>query len=284
VPNLIMHCNYFEGGYPVETTFDKAVEHGYDGVEMRGRPRDEAMSLDDYLNLVESEKRRTGLEVVLALHGNYMTDDAEARKAEVAHWSDVLKRGIDMGVTTYNAMCGGIRPEDFTGYEYDKCGSGAATEEHWKWATEAYQQLGAIAEAGGARLAFETHMVALTDTAAPTKKLLDMIDSPAVGANLDMGNIVLHPTGETLEEALEILAGKIYYTHLKNVYIVPGGGWICCHISDGVIDNYKFAEILKRQGYDGPLGLEAPRRGDRNHFAKVDCEYMRSVLADLDWD
>ncbi len=284
MPNFIMHCNYFETGYSVETTFDKAVEHGYDGVEMRGRPRDESMALDDYLDLVDKEKQRTGIEVVLALHGNYMTDDADERKAEVEHWGYVLKRGIDMGVTTYNAMCGGISPDDVDPREWDKCGSGAASDEHWKWATEAYQALGAIAEAGGARLAFETHMVALTDIAAPTGKLLDMIDSPAVGANIDMGNIVLHPTGESLEEALDILKGKIYYTHLKNVYIVPGGGWICCHISDGVIDNYKFMEILKDQGYDGPIGLEAPRQGDRNYFAKVDLAYIRSVVADLDWD
>jgi len=284
VPNLIMHCNYFERGYPVETTFDKAVEHGYDGVEMRGRPRDESMSPDDYLNLVESEKQRTGIEVVLALHGNYMTDDADERQAEVEHWGYVLKRGIDMGVTTYNAMSGGISPGDIGPGEYDKCGSGAATDDHWKWAAEAYQTLGAIAEQGGARLAFETHMGLLTDVAAPTRKLLDMIDSPAVGANIDMGNIVLHPTGEALEEVLDILKGKIYYTHIKNVYIIPGGGWICCHISDGVIDNYKFMEILKDQGYDGPIGLEAPRQGDRNYFAKVDCEYMKSVCDALGWD
>jgi len=284
VPKLIMHCNYFERGYPVETTFDKAAEHGYDGLELRGRQRDEAMSLDDYLDLIEREQERTGLEVVLALHGNYMNPDAEARKAEVEHWSYVLQRGIDMGIKTYNAMCGGVRPEGIGPYEYDKCGSGAGTEEHWKWATEAYQTLGAIAEQGGAKLAFETHMVALTDLAAPTKKLLDMIGSPAVGANLDMGNIVLHPTGESLDDALEILKGKIYYTHIKNVYIVPGGGWICCHISDGVIDNYRFMKILKEQGYDGPLGLEAPRQGDRNHFARVDCQYMQAVCEDLGWD
>ena len=284
MPNLIMHCNYFERGYPVETTFDKAVEHGYDGVEMRGRARDEAMSTDEYLDLVEKEKQRTGIEVVLALHGSFMTDDAGERASQLDNWGHVLRRGIDMGVTTYNAMSGGITADDMGPGEYDKSGSGAATEDHWKWAAEAYRALGAIAQEGGVRLAFETHMGLLTDVAAPTKKLLDMIDSPAVGANIDMGNIVLHPNGETLEEVLDILKGKIYYTHLKNVYLVPDGGWICCHISDGVNDNYKFMEILKGDGYDGPVGLEAPRQGDRNYFAWVDREYIASVCADLGWE
>lgn len=283
MPDVIMHCNYFERGYSVQQTFDKAVRHGYDGVELRGRPRDEGMSTDEYLDLVAAEKKRTGIQVVLALNSNLMNPDADERRAQLEHWSHVLKRGIDMGVLTYNAMSGGLSCETAGRYEYDKTGSGAAEDEHWKWAAEGYQELGAIAQQGGARLAFETHMGLLTDIAAPTRKLLDMIDSPAVGANLDMGNIVLHPKGETLDEALEILEGKVYYTHLKNVYLVPGGGWICCHISDGVIDNYRFLEILQRQGYDGMIGLEAPRQGDRNHFAAVDCQYVRSICRDLDW-
>lgn len=283
MPDLIMHCNYFERGYSVQQTFEKAVQHGYDGLELRGRPRDEAMSTDDYLDIIAAEKQRTGVQVVLALNTNFMNPDADARKAELEHWSGVLKRGMDMGVTTYNAMSGGVRPDDVGPYEYDKTGSGAATDDNWNWAAEAYRQLGAIAEQGGARLAFETHMNLLTDLAGSTKKLLDMIDSPAVGANLDMGNIILHPNGETLDEALEILKGKVYYTHLKNVFLVRGGGWIGCHISDGVIDNYRFLEILKQQGYDGPLGLEAPRQGDRNYFAAVDCGYVRSICQALDW-
>ncbi len=284
MPNVIMHCNYFEQGYRVEATFEKALEHGYDGVEMRGRPRDAAMGLDEYLDLVEREKQRTGLEVVLALRGNHVDEDPDARKAALEHCTHVLKRGTEMGVTTFNARPGKIRPEHMGQYQFDKAGSGAATEKHWQWVADAHRILGEIAQQAGARIGFETHCASLTDLAAATRKLVDLIASPAVGVNLDMANIALHPTGETLEEALDILAGKIYYTHIKNLYLVPGGGSVGCRVSDGVIDNYKFVQTLKEQGYDGPIGMEVSGRGDHDYFAKVDLAYIRSVVADLDWD
>lgn len=284
MPKLIMHCNYFERGYTVEQTFEKALQHGFDGVELRGVPRDEVMSRDDYLDLVASLKESSGLEVVLALRPDELADDTDIRRANLARWAHVLTRGLEMGVTTFNARCGKVPNPQAGPFEFDRAGSGAAREEHWQWAVEAWRQFGAMAHEGGARMGFETHTVCLTDTATATRGLIDRIDSPAVGANLDMGNIVLHPRGESLAQALQILRGRLYYTHLKNVYLVPGGGWIGCRLSDGVVDNHAFLRILMEQGYDGLLGLEVSGAGDRNYFARSDRAYVQETCRELGWE
>lgn len=283
MPDVIMHCNYFEHGYTVAETFDKVVEHGYDGIELRGRPRFDNTT-EEYLDDVEKQMKRTGItSLVLSLPGDFMKADSEVRAASVDELTYVLKRGMDMGCRTFNAMCGALAAPGFDYGEFEKHGSNYASSEHWQWATAAYQQLGAVAAEGGARIAFETHNVYIHDLAKPTKKLLDMIDCDAVGANLDMGNIVLHADGESLEDALEILKGKLYYVHLKNMLRLRPGGFAAVGLAEGCIDNRQFLRILKKQGYDHPIGVEAPRPGDRDYFAASDLAYTRSLLEYLDW-
>ncbi|MFO7945490.1 MAG: sugar phosphate isomerase/epimerase family protein [Armatimonadota bacterium] len=284
MPDLIMHINYFERGYPLSYAFDKAIEHGFDGIEVRGFSRD-GLESDDYLDTVEAEIERTNIpNVTMSLNANFMVSDPEKRDEELERWTHVLKRGADMGVETFNAFTGSLAVEGIDPLKFDRNGSGCATADHWNWAVDAYKALGAVADDVGARLAFETHNNYLHDLATPARKLVDMINSPAVGVNLDMGNIVLNDNGEPLEEALDILEGKIYYLHIKNMFLPRGGGFVPVHISDGVIDNRVMFRILMEQGYDGPVGLEAPRQGDRDYFAEQDIAYIKSVCEDLGWE
>lgn len=286
MPDLIMHINYFESGYELSYAFDKVLEHGFDGIELRGASR-EGLSTEDYLKKVQAEMDRTGMTtVLLSFNANFMSGIAEKRQAELERWSEVLKRGIDMGVKTFNTFTGTLVLPGIPYTQFERHGSGCAQIEHYQWGTEAYQALGAIAEAGGARLAFETHNAYLHDLAKPAAKLCDMIGSPAVGVNLDMGNIVLNSKGEPLAQALEILKGKVFYLHLKNMILPRGAGqsYSACHISDGIIDNRVMLKTLKEQGFDGPIGLEAPRQGDRDYFAKVDIAYIKSLCKDLGWE
>ncbi len=284
VPDLILHVNYFEAGYSMDEKFDKVLEHGYDGIELRGVPGDGS---DDahYLASVKSAMERTGMRnVVLSLSPNLMDPDAANRQAAIARFEGVLRAGASMGVLTYNASTGAVLAEGAGYMEFDKNGSAAATDEQWEWAVAGFRHLGAVAEELGAVIAFEVHNCLIHDLAASTKKLLEMIDCPAVGANLDMGNVFLNVKGESLPQAIEILGDRIYYVHLKNGHIVRGGGWFLTHISDGDIDNRLFLRQLKVRGYKGKICLEAPRPGDRDYFARVDLAYVRGLLQDLGWE
>jgi sugar phosphate isomerase/epimerase len=282
MPQLIMHVNYFESGYDLSVLFDKACQYGYDGVELRGFKPD--LSTADYLKAVKTEWDRTGLAtVIMACPCNLNQPEASDRAAEIEKCSDLLRQAAAIGVNLCNAMAGPMLAEGIPYYEFHRHGSGVATWEQWAWGVEGFQQLGAVAEEVGMRLAFETHNGYIHDLARPTAEFVRRINSPAVGANLDLGNIVLNSQGEGVAEACEALAGCLYYTHLKNIFKPSQGGYVICGLADGVIDNRLFMRCLQAQGYEAPLCLEAPRQGDRDFFAKEDIAYLRSVLADLGW-
>jgi len=281
VPQVLMHINYFERSYTLATLFDKAKFYGYDGVELRGTA--EGLTPARYIAQVKKEMARTGLAVTMACPCNLNNPDADARAAEVEKSTDLLRRASAIGIKLFNTMAGSMVAAGVPYSEFHLNGSGCATWEQWAWAVEGFQQLGAVAEELGVKMAFETHNGYIHDLAKPTAEFLKRIGSPAIGANLDMGNIVLNKNGEPLTEALSVLGDRVYYNHLKNIFKPSTGGYIVCGLSDGVIDNRVWAQTLKDAGNDSPFCLEAPRQGDRDLFAKQDIEYFRWVLEGLGW-
>lgn len=282
MPAVIMHINYFESGFSFGALFDKAKFYGYDGVELRGAHQD--MATGDYVALVKQEMDRTGIgEVIMACPCNLNNPDAGERAAEVEKSSDLLRQAAGIGVRLFNTMAGPLTVPGVPYTEFERHGSGAATWEQWAWAVEGFQQLGQVAGELGVKLAFETHNGYIHDLARPTAEFLQRIGSPAIGANLDMGNIVLNKHGEPVLGAIAALGEKIYYNHLKNILKPSTGGYIVCGLADGVIDNRIWMQALKERGYSGPVCLEAPRAGDRDFFAKDDIEYFRWLLEGIGW-
>ena len=282
MPDVIMHVNYFEAGNTLATLFDKAKCFGYEGVELRGFRQDTATP--DYLQEIKREWERTGLKhVILSCPAELNNPSAAERAASIEKCSAMLRQAAALGVKLFNAMAGTLLAEGAAYFEFARNGSAAATDEQWQWAVEGYQQLGAVADELGVRLAFETHNCYIHDLAKPTAEFLRRIGSPAVGANLDMGNLIINANGESTVEACRILGERIFYAHLKNLFRPTAGGWIVCALPDGVIDNRVLLRTLKGQGYNAPICLEAPRAGDRDHFARQDIEYIRWVLEGLDW-
>jgi sugar phosphate isomerase/epimerase len=276
-----MHINYFETGYTLATLFDKAKFYGYDGVELRGTR--EGLTPAKYVAAVKKEMARTGLSVVMACPCDLNNPVAAERAAEVEKSVDLLRRAAAIGVRLFNTMAGSMVAAGVPYSDFHRNGSGCATWEQWAWAVAGYQQLGAVAEELDVKLAFETHNGYIHDLAKPTAEFLKQINSPAVGANLDMGNIVLNNNGESLKDALAILGDKVYYNHLKNIFKPSMGGYIVCGLKDGVIDNRVWAQTLKDTGNPSPICLEAPRQGDRDLFAKEDIEYFRWILEGIGW-
>lgn len=165
-------------------------------------------------------------------------------------------------------------------HEYDRQGSAVATDEHWAWAVEGFKVMGDLAVDLGFRFAFETHMTYLHDLPAVARQLVDRIDRPAVGVNLDYGNAVYFTENKSLRETVAELGGSLYYTHLKNSMALDSGGRISTALSQGDINHREYVGLLMEAGYDGPLCIEAPRAGDREWYAQQDLAYIRSVIAE----
>jgi len=285
---VIMHVNYCEQGQTLGEICSKAADWGYDGVEFRRKRARVEETPEQYLDALAESVAKSGLkQVIFGGPGpNFMQADAALRQHELETYQEFFRLATQrFELTVCNTMTGGLQNPDKnvpSGYgHFDKHGSAAAGPEHWQWAAENFRILGDMAEEMGFRFAFEVHMGLLHDLPASSRRLVDEIDRPAVGVNLDYGNVFHFKGHPSLAESIALLADKLYYLHLKNYYpmrlsdeLIPTG------LADGAINQREFVKLLVEHDYDGPICVEAPRPGDREWFAQQDLAYIRSVIAD----
>lgn len=285
---VIMHVNYCEQGQTIEEMCMKAVRWGFDGIEFRRLRRGVPESVEQYLDAIAAAQKKSGLRYVLfgGPGPDLMASDTDQREASLAEYEHFFVLAAQrFELTVCNTMSGSLRnPDSSVPYaEYDKQGSAVATDAHWQQAAQGFRRLGELADKLGFRLAFETHMGYLHDLPVPSRKLVDMIDSPAVGINLDHGNVVYFPGSRSVADSIAACGDKLYYVHLKNSVRLPSGGRLATALGEGEINNREFLTLLKASGYNGPLCIEAPRAGDREWYAQQDIRYIKGVLSELDW-
>ncbi|MGH2351220.1 MAG: sugar phosphate isomerase/epimerase family protein [Chloroflexota bacterium] len=270
--------------YSFERAVRRAKTYGYDGVELWSG-HFQLETLEDTLAEAQRLSREVGVAVpVLNLSGNVIGDDAEERAARVTRLLEVIQRCPEYGIRIINGYAGSLII-DRTNWANN--GSAAASDAHYQRAAEAYRTLGAAAEQAGVMITLEVHMNTIHDTAHSALRLLDMIGSPAVRANLDPGNMWGVRTAEPPAEAISILRDRIAYVHFKNarrVSYVPVGVDYDFTLAGGEIDYYAVVSALVQAGFDGPYGLEWSGSGDPSIPSREDIQYLRGLLADVTAD
>lgn len=114
-----------------------------------------------------------------------------------------------------------------------------------------------VAEDYDVILAVENHIDYTSDE---IKELLDRVDSPYLGINLDTGNF-LRLLDDPVDGAAK-LADRVYATHIKDLKPVKGVNakeWYffsSTPVGDGLVDNQKLAQILYDADYKGFLAVE----------------------------
>ena len=284
---IIMHVNYCEQGQTIEEICRKAAAWGYCGVEFRRKRSGVDETTEEYLDELEAGVEASGLkQVVFGYPGPLLIkEDAADRDREVeeaiAFYRHVAER---FGVSTVNLLTGALHNPDKSVpyFDYTRHGSFIATEEQWQWQVEGCRRMADGLEDVEIRFGFETHMVYVHDTAEAVKRLVEDIDRPSIGANLDYGNIIGFAKRPSLEKAVRELGDKIHYVHLKNSAPLRGApGRLATGLGEGEINNREFVRLLMEIGYECPICIEAPRPGDREWYAPQDLAYLKSVLADL---
>ncbi|MGD0111232.1 MAG: sugar phosphate isomerase/epimerase family protein [Armatimonadota bacterium] len=284
---VILHVNFVEQGQSIPEMCRLAVAWGYDGVEFRRKRSQADETPEQYLDSIAREAKQAGLKHILfgGPGPNLMSSDAAVRQKEIdeciAFYRAAAKR---FPLTVCNTMTGSILAPGAQYHEYNRNGSAAVSEEQWQWAVEGFQVLGDLAAEIGFGFAFETHNCYLHDLPDVTRRLVDRIGRPSVGTNFDYGNIILHPTRPSLEQSIAACGDTIKYLHLKNLYLLPGMKYqnhISCPLADGAIDNREFLRLMAAQSFPGPICIEAPRPGDRGHFAVEDLAYLKRLMAEV---
>jgi sugar phosphate isomerase/epimerase len=137
-----------------------------------------------------------------------------------------------------------------------------------EWLTEAVK----VAEEYDIKLAVENH---IDYTADECVELLDRVNSPYLGLNLDTGNF-LRLLDDPIDGAAK-LADRVYATHIKDLKPVKGVNvkeWYffsCTPVGDGLVDNQRLAQILHDADYKGFLAVETdslhPDYENEEHWA-----------------
>ena len=285
---IIMHVNYCEQGQTLEEMCRKAVKWGFDGIEFRRRRSKVEETPEQYLDELAAAVKKAGLKY--ALFGgpgpNLMASDPAVREKEIADAARFYRLAAErVKLTVCNTMTGSLmNPDKNLPYgAYDKHGSSVAAPAHWQAAVDGFKTLGKLAGELGFKFAFETHMCYLHDYPLVANDLVDRIDSPAVGVNLDYGNAFLMANNPPLAETINKISNRIFYVHLKNAMTIPSGGFLPSSLADGAINHREYLRLLKGIGYSGPICIEAPRAGDREWYAQQDVAYLEKLLREMGW-
>ena len=92
-------------------------------------------------------------------------------------------------------------------------------DEAFEGAADALRRLADAAVDVGVDLTIELHQGSIVDTSERLLRLLDLVDYANVGANPDIANNLqtTPPPGETWRDAIERLAPRANYWHVKNL-------------------------------------------------------------------
>ena len=224
----------------VEDLLPSIKEHGFDGVEVPLFRPAEFPAAD-----IRKAAGANGLECticsVLVQGLSLISEDKEVRSKTRRHLKDVVAAGAEAGA----ALVAGPLYSP-VGYLPGR----RRTADEWKWAVEAYQELGPVLAEHGVAVAieplnrFETYFL---NTAADAKALCDQIGHPNVG--------VLFDTFHANIEEKDISAGyRTVGKHLKHVHTcendrgIPGSG----HVEWKAV-----FQALRDLKYDGWLTIES---------------------------
>jgi len=178
-----------------------------------------------------------------------------------------------------------------TGLSVSPGSSIQAMDEEFHEAAEFLAELAEDAESADVGVALELHHCSIADTSQSVSKILSIANHPNLSANPDLGNLywAYNCPLEPWHEAVERLAGRINFWHVKNlhrVYIpeIKRSFFIQAPLDEGDID-YRWAlEKFVSKGFNGYISLEGAGPGDLFAFATRGKIYLDELISDINSD
>lgn len=274
-----LHVNYWEGEGKLDTLFEIADMNRYDGVELRSIYHCKDMTQKEYQEKVIALKQKyPHLGIVFNRVVDLVSDDRDHAEKDLESCLDFMEwASRECGTEVLNFFTGSLIRSLTSTLEFERNGSAMAKECHYERSAEGLKVIGDKAVSQKMRVALEMHINYLHDLPVACHKLMDMTDHDAVGLNYDHGNIAINKNGSSIQEVFEVVGGKIYYVHLKNMLIGMDYSFFPTHLEAGHINTAEVLMRLKDQGYDGLIAVEYPCKGDGFIAAKKDKEYLDTL-------
>ena len=282
---VLLHVNYYEGAGKFEDLFRVIRMCGADGVELRAATYYD-MGKEAYLNMVEELKQRNAdLEIAFGYPLHFSSIPEESQKQEFEDFVKFIDWAkAKCGTKLLNMFTDTLVNPEYEYFDFDKNGSALADDLLYARHGAGLTAVGRELEARGMLAALESHNCYIHDTAKSCAKLMLCVKSPAIGINYDHGNIFLNPQGESIDEVFELLKGKIYYAHLKNMMRTRDfKHFMPTHLDAGHIDTCQVLSKLKDELKSGMMAIEYACTGDGVIAAKRDMEYIRFLRSWLEF-
>ncbi|GMA55619.1 sugar phosphate isomerase/epimerase [Alicyclobacillus sacchari] len=232
--------------WSMEDVFAKAVQFGFDGVEIRLLDGDVIPStLNTHMQgRLTRLSKESGVEIVgIGASTKFATDDEADRRRNV----EELLRYIDLAACLEVPMVRTFGGTFRAGH--------LSAEQAIAYVADSLAQVAPRAEALGVAVLLETH-----DDFSPSSLVRDVVlqvGSPMIGALWDTH----HPyrMGETVAQTFENLKGTLRHVHLKDARRV-GDAWQLVEFNQGDVPVREIVCTLVTHGYDGTLCIEWERK------------------------
>jgi sugar phosphate isomerase/epimerase len=282
MPEICMVVYTYRAYDSLTVAVERAQEFGYDGIELRadfpdvdfGSPAALADSLGRAMRLTSAH----GLSIPALFYSSIPVSRDGERLAAEGTFCEALRVVADYGVPILHTRLSVLR-EDGRG----EVVAAGAREDDYRAVQETLARVVRVAESAGVRIALESHMGVIHDTAASQLRIVSTCGSPNLTATLDFANMLIVNPEENLVRAAEAAAGHIGYVHLKNVKLRPGGYDWNLPLRWGDVNYHQVLSAVKETGYEGPMGVEYCGTGDPDVVAEDDIRYLKSLLSRIDY-
>lgn len=260
-------------GQPLDVCFRMAKEAGFDGVEVSLDEKG-AISLDSKesdMIAIRKMADRFGMPLYSLATGLYWmysltSDDPSEREKARSIAIKQIQVAAWLGCDTI-LVIPGIVGSDFTGkapvVPYDVA---------YDRALNAISAIAPVAENLGVSIGLENVWNRFLLSPLEMRNLIDQIDSPAVGAYFDIGNVLAfgYP-----DQWIRILGPRIRKVHIKDYRTSVGGLSGFVDLLAGDVDYPAVMSALKEVGYDGWITAEV---GPYRYFPEVVLTHTATAM------
>jgi 3-dehydroshikimate dehydratase len=253
---------------PLEEVIDIAADHGFDGIELWGKPPHLPEDYDEsYVRNVKDMAHRKGL--TISAFGSYVDPLMPLHQK---HFEEAFKIAHELGTDLVRIWSGGGPSKSIAPADKRLIHFRLVSITQW-------------ANFRSIRLGLEMHNNHLTDT---VDSILETIEGVRLPALKTYYQPLARSDADEPHTAAEKLAEHIANVHAQN-FDENGNAR---PIADGVVDYARIVEILSAAGYDGYLEVEfvhgdnklAALQRDRDYLASLINATNGDVLKDLDTD
>ncbi len=256
--------------YSIDKVLDHAARLGFDGVEVLHRQMTDESP--ETLNRLKRAALLRGLALVMfSIHQDFVSPWADERGQAIRHTQYGIELAAKLGCPAVRINSGRWRTirlfDDLMKVKGDEPPIPGYTEQDAiQWCIDSIRACIPAAEKTGVMLMLENHW-GMTMKTENLLRIVDGVNSPWLGINLDIGNFPGDPYPE-----IEKLAPRAAIVHFKTYF---GGG----EYYTLKLDYKKVAGILRAAGFKGYVSLEMEGREAAESAVEKSLNVMRDAFA-----